>query len=642
MIVLDYETRSNVDLIAHGNMRYVMDPSTDILVLGIKVNNQPTIQWQPGDPLPDLSGHRLYPFNASFDVAIWNQIQVKRYGAKPIDIRQVTDVQALCGRYGLPQSLGAVCEVLDTRIKKDKSGNTLIKLFCTPPFGRNSRGEILPELLPLWRDFLAYNRDDCESTYCVVKSLPSDTLSDEEQRNWELNHWTNLNGLPIDTESAKRIFQVTNVFLDEHNGRLPGLTGGAVTKVTQVARIKKWVIGQGIDLPDLKKETVEQMLVRDDLPANVTEVLELRAGMGLSSIGKYRRIIEMEYEGRMYHNSRYYGAHTGRITGMSFQLLNLPRAKVKDPEAELERFRTGDIVFDNPVMSARALIRPMIAPANGALVVADYKSVEYVVLMYLAGETAALERFSAGFDQYVDLATEMYHKAYADILANERQMGKMGILGCGFGLGVKGFIKYADQWGVKITYSEAERTVNSFRQSRPGVVQMWYRLKDTAMMAIEFPGKSFETFNTTFKVTTDRAGREWLAMRIPSGRVMYYGKPEIREGAYGPAVTVMGMDQDTNKYIRRFMTPGKFCENVVQAYARDLLYYGMHVLRDNGFKLIGSIYDEVISEVPGLIPGTPEAEEKLKQLETLMCTLPPYAAGLPLSADGYVSQRYKK
>ena len=60
--------------------------------------------------------------------------------------------------------------------------------------------------------------------------------------------------------------------------------------------------------------------------------------------------------------------------------------------------------------------------------------------MWLCEEHEAVKRFAQRFDQYKDLAVHMYNVPYDEIDKSQRQVGKYGILGCGYGLGAKGFV----------------------------------------------------------------------------------------------------------------------------------------------------------------------------------------------------------
>jgi len=638
MIIIDFETRSNVDITVSGGMRYHTDPSTDILVLGYKKDNDLVRFWYPGQPFPTVfnGSDTIYAFNLEFELGIWNNVGVKKYGWPELKIDRCQDVQALCARYGLPQNLADAAKVLRVAVQKDSIGKQLIKLFCTPPFGLDSKGNILSSLQGQWRMFIEYNQHDVDATYWILKALPCERLNPEENKIWILNHDINIRGIPVAVDEAKQILRVTEAFLDEHNQRLPMLTNGKVSKVTQVKRIKDWMETLGYPCESLSADELQKWLQRDDLPPELTEVLEIRAGMGLSSLGKYKRIINEEYNGRMYFNSRYYGAHTGRITGMGLQLLNLPRASVPDPEAEIDAFNNLSILYANPVLSARALVRSMVKASPGNVIIAaDYSSIEFILLMYICEQTEAIKRFADKFDQYKDLATHMYNVSYDEVTKEQRQMGKMGILGCGYGLGAEGFIKYADKWGVKLSRETARETVNGFRELYNKVPQFWYACQQCAIAAVEIPDRTFETHRTTWTTIRDRNGRAWLRMVLPSGRAMYYCEPKIENGTYGPEVTCWSVNQTTKTWAKKFMSPGKWAENIIQALGRDLLYYGKFKLTEAGYPIIFSVYDEVVAEVN-------MEKANLAEFESLMASVPSWAKGLPLRAEGYINNRYKK
>ena len=61
----------------------------------------------------------------------------------------------------------------------------------------------------------------------------------------------------------------------------------------------------------------------------------------------------------------------------------------------------------------------------------------------------------------------------------------------------------------------------------------------------------------------------------------------------------------------------------------------MMLAERNGYTVIGSVYDEIICEVDRDFGSA-------KELSRLICQLPAWAKGLPLTADGYVAKRYRK
>jgi DNA polymerase len=76
-------------------------------------------------------------------------------------------------------------------------------------------------------------------------------------------------------------------------------------------------------------------------------------------------------------------------------------------------------------------------------------------------------------------------------------------------------------------------------------------------------------------------------------------------------------------------------ENIVQAIARDLLVNGMWKAEGAGYPIIAHVYDEIIAEVP-------RGFGDLAAFEKLICELPAWAAGMPLTAGGWRGKRYRK
>lgn len=645
LIYLDFETGSNVDLIAEGRARYMADPSTYVQICSFQIDDQPMITETVHDGFHAfIDTLRKYVLTKQAKIAAFNaqfEMDVIKY---LLDI-EVTpndfiDVQAICGRYGLPQSLEKASAVMCPEQVKDSVGSSLIKLFCT--VDRQFASAILTG--PQWYRYIMYNMQDVTSTKALLAALPSSSLSKREQAIWELNCDINATGLPMAVDEAAKILEVTTVYMEEQNNILPDITNGKVTKITQVKRIKEFineVMGYEF-LESLTADKLEKVMNDEhflELPDSVVSLIELRASLGLSSIGKYKRIMSMEHNGRMHDNSRYYGAHTGRITGMGFQLLNLPRASVKDVESEIAAYFDFSICERNPVKSARALIRSMIkAPEGKYILAADYSAIEYILLVWLAEDYVAVQRFAQKFDQYIDMAAEIYNTTYEQVVKDQRQTGKVGILGCGYGMGAQKLISYAERIGVILSMSEAQAIVQAYRTKYHLVVKMWYALMKCAMNALRNEGYTFTTNRVQFKVVIDRNNHRWLQMLLPSGRAMYYYDPKIAPGLYGDTLSYMGMNQTTKTYMRQYSTPGKLTENVIQALGRDILYDGKFKCRENGLTIIGSIYDEVICEES----FDHDPEERLALLETSMCHVEPWAEGLPLRAEGWYGPRYKK
>lgn len=502
-------------------------------------------------------------------------------------------------------------------------------------------------------EFHSYCKTDVDTMYELLQALPASKFSDNEQKIWELTVKINNNGLPIDIEAAKVIYKLTETYKEQMNTLLPDLTDGIITKATQSTRITKWLQSEGVKTKNLQAATVEKLLKRIDLSYNVRTVLQLRQELGKSSTAKYLKLIDQVYNKRIYDNLRYYGSNTGRWAGLGFQLLNLPRSKVKDAQPIIDKFYDMSIIEDDPVGAAKSIVRGMIcAPKGKMLCFVDWIGIENRGLAWIADDQDTLQLFKNGLDQYKDMAVYLYNVAYSDVTDQQRYTGKQLVLGCGYGLGWKGFMGYMEGYGTPIDIETAMKGVNAWRHRYYKVVNLWYACKKCASLALNHPGVAFSEANVKdsltriptnvdtkciFKVIHDRNGTSWLQMTLPSGRNLYYNQPEFREGIYGLEVTAMGINPYTKKWMRLKIIPGRFVENIVQALSRDILAEGKLALDKIGFKIIGSIHDEIILEVSNY-----RDENILRDIYDCMCTMPAWADGLPLEAEGVIEKRYRK
>lgn len=198
-----------------------------------------------------------------------------------------------------------------------------------------------------------------------------------------------------------------------------------------------------------------------------------------------------------------------------------------------------------------------------------------------------------------------------------------------------------------------------WRESHPATIRFWRELEDGAMAAIKNPGKAYwagaevrEDGRKAIKITRTR-GKDgspgwWLKLEMPSGRILSYPgigisveKHTDEDSAderveYRERIRYMGVNQTTRQWGKQYTYSGKLCENICQAFCRDLLANALITVEEAGWSIILHIHDEIVTEVP----DTDEYSEK--ELERLMCILPKWAGGFPLAAEGQRLKRYAK
>jgi hypothetical protein len=229
--------------------------------------------------------------------------------------------------------------------------------------------------------------------------------------------------------------------------------------------------------------------------------------------------------------------------------------------------------------------------------------------------------------------------------------GHLLVHNCGYGGGVGAFQSMAKNYNVIISDAAADQIKVAWREAHPKIQSFWYLLENAAIAAVQ-SGQPRQVGVMGRQITFKKSG-SFLWCKLPSGRVLCYPYPEIREvetpwGELKDALTYMTVVSNVKAKIledpassgtwKRISTyGGSLFENVVQAIARDLLAEAMLRLESAGCHIVMHVHDEVVNEVDATA-----GEATLKRICALMAELPPWAKGLPLAAEGWRGKRYRK
>jgi DNA polymerase len=396
-----------------------------------------------------------------------------------------------------------------------------------------------------------------------------------------------------------------------------------------------------VRLDDLTGATVDQLLADPETPGELRQLLRLRAAAATTSTAKYTALSRATSgDGRLRGALQYCGAsRTGRWAGRLFQPQNLPRAALDPEQVEIaiEAMRAGaeTLLLDDVMSAASAALRGCIVAAPGhQLIVADLSNIEGRVLAWVADEEWKVEAFRE-FDlgRGPDLYKLAYARAFAknpnDVTKAERQIGKIQELALGYQGGHNAFNTMGAIYGVQFPEAKAKELVNAWRKAHRRTTSLWYTLEELAILAIAAPGKEIPMPGGKLSVVRHKA---WLQINLPGGRALCYPVPKIEDGK----ISYMGINQYTRKWERLPTYGGKLVENVTQAVARDVLAEGMLAAEADGYRIVLTVHDEIISEVP---IGD---RYSVDGLAGHMATPPPWAAGLPLAAAGFSATRYRK
>lgn len=674
VVHFDFETYSECDLKSCGSWVYSEHTSTEALCMAYAYDNEEPQLWLPGEPLPDFvtnpTGYTLAAWNAFFEFGIW----VNTLGWPTTEYTQWSDTMAQAAAMALPLSLENCGKVLlnDSDMQKSKRGKLLIQRLCKPYRGKRVQD---PEMLKELHD---YCLQDVVAERAIDKMLLP--LSTEEKKVWANDLRMNVQGIHIDMHSVGNAIEIMEQEIARLNAEVVSITKGALTDVAKRQQVQAYCESeQGFTLDSYTKGYIAETLKRDDVPAVVRRLLEIRQKTGKTSTAKYTALTNVTAnDGRIHGCTFYHGASTGRWSGRLFQPQNLPRPSFDDTDYAISLFYMKDpeileMTYGDPMEVLSSCLRGMITTEPGnKLVVSDYNAIEGRVLAWLADEEHTVKDYYDGKDQYKVCATWMFDKPYADITKDERQAGKPADLGLGYGGGVAAFHQFAQVYHVdydrlydsmypNATAEEVEKAEQSakffleknpglmstkhciaadlakqkWRNNRPATVEFWASLEEAALDAVREPGTKFTTGRITFCIYDE--AKSYLLCKLPSGRHIAYAKPKIKPGTFGnPALWYKGVNSVTRKWSDQQTYGGKLAENVTQAVARDLLAEALLRVADNGYPPVLSIHDEILSEVPD------NDSKNIDEFDELLCVSPDWADGLPLLAKGFESYRYRK
>lgn len=711
-VFIDLETQSTADLKAAGSARYASDPTTRIGT-AVALRDGDMVVWVPRavwgktpcnltaddvwpEGWPRVSGFRVVvsdsppptlltwaanpsaPFVAhnanAFDALVW-----ERFAPAPAGGWFDTLLAARAGGY--PGALERLSQMLLGR-GKDEAGR-LLKRFCEGKVAQSGRvryceGE--PGTLHL---ILRYNIADVlllEQIYAKVQSYgEADVIAADRA--------INNRGVRLDVDLAKLLLTASGEAAEEATREITHLTRGAIHRgnVRSRNQVLAWAWEQGAALPDLRKKTVDRFgeehqddfdalmdgLDGEDVPAanlgTVARVLKLKQTVGRITAKKLERALaSVSPDGRLRHLLAYYAAHTGRWAGKGFQPHNLTKSVIKkintpgmlsarslDP-MKAEAARHGAPLDD----VVAALLRPCFRADDGmVLLPIDFAAIEARGVAWCAGEAGLLDLFASGGDPYCDLASKIFGRTITKADA-ERQVGKIGILGAGYGMsGAKmGANCVADGIDLESVGVTAEQIVDTYRDSYPAIAGrvvdvrekdgrvfkvrrggLWQSLDLACKRAVEW-GKEASVGNC--RIYRDGST---LVIELPSGRPIYYRNARVEDRVPGycemlglppvmkPTLLYGGPRGTRNLY------GGKICENLIQAICRDLLATAIVRMEAEGLPSVLHVHDEAVPEVP-----RGEMESALRRACEIMSTPPPWAAGFPIKVEGFAGEHYTK
>lgn len=637
VVVLDYETFFSDSYHMKGKgtsglatINYIMDPRFEEIGLGCLVMDQPytprqtmfwpgvkeQIAWLQSRYGKNLDGCTLVAQNARFDFTIL----VQKHGIVPkyvVDIlalsrhqdaRNTHGLAVLCERYGLPPK-GDTMQFSGKKWKTMTSEEQLaMSEYCVNDVEREM--DLFAILLP------RLTRPEVELR------LQAHTL----RLFWEPD-------LAFDFKEADRLIVAmeAQVAKDVPIPLTPKLVSGNKSFVRLLGTALAQT-GEQVPMKEGKKGMIAA-LAKDDgalkdlrihRNPHVRELVKARAAVKSWPL-HIKRLNAMKNqaqagEGRLPNPLNYYGASTGRWSGgEGLNLQNLPT-------------RGGGL--------ATEIKHCLRAPEGEVLVIADAAQIEARGLAWLAGQDDLVEAFRQNRDVYSEFAAEtlaapVRKPAKSDsppvykMYSGRRALGKVGILGMGYGMGAGRALEYCETYPElepKIISGEIDllfckRFVESYRSRYPMIPKLWRDLEGVFSYVTRY-GQSRELRG----LSLSRSETTTL-LQLPSGRSLFYHHATVdKDGriSYQAGPT------------REKLWGGSIVENVIQAASRDVLAEAILYIEDHGFRVGHHVHDSIVVSVP-------IAQQTLAYMcvSEALTQAPAWAPTWPMGVEATIGSRYE-
>jgi len=643
---IDFETRSRCDLRTRGVYNYAQHGSTEVLCMSYAFDDEDIQTWVPGQPFPErVYRHtgQIRAHNAAFERLIfWYVLSIN------FTLEQFYCTAAQARANCAPGSLEDVGRFASAKMRKDHRGNQLIRALSIPQKDGTFRQDAM-----LMKEMVAYCEQDVRTTRAFSRVMRD--LSPVELAEYHVNERINDRGVLLDLPLAEAAQAYALKELNEIGTVVSEVTNGELTSVRS-PKMRQWVwdrvgpqarkfmMGKQEGKVSIDKNARAALLQlaeisTDEVPVEVAEVIQCADDLWASSVAKFHRLAGLaDEEDRRVRGAFVFagGSATGRASSYGAQVHNFTRVCAKDPEAVRAAMVAGQPIvpqFGRRVTDVlKGMLRPALLPAPGKhLVVADWASIEARVNPWLSGlGEEKLRLFETGVDIYKANASATFGVPVEAVTKDQRQIGKVQELSCGFGGAVGAFAAMGRVYGLLMPEPEARAMVNGWRRANQWAVHFWGQLERAYMGAMRHPNREFSAGHITYLFD-----RQHLWYILPSGRILCYPHARLEERGVGYAKASWKPAQGATEWPRARLWSGLACENVTQAVAHDILRHSLTVLDGHAHDVVLHVHDEIVIETDD--PARAKAD-----LERIMCTPPGWAKGLPLAVEVSTMERYGK
>jgi DNA polymerase len=711
-IGLDFETYGNVNLPKYGLDRYVSDSSFTWLIASV-ADGKHEKTWDfvmhPSDSLDMFKkfivdslawGYWFTAHNVGFERAV-----LAKMGFGDDVLYRVTDSAVVARWAGAASHLEAAAPQL-TWLDKMDVGKGLIQLFSVPneqnegqPFAplelRND-----PHLWAQWQLFRQYCEADAKASREIVLTYCDEPSFMREHENEWYTYLMNQAGwntdLALVDEMKLRYEHNTSLLVSQFHtefGTLPDGTPAFSDKfLNSTPQMKVWCEDRGIKttsfdaehLLKLQKAVTSRLgKIKKSDPKwvgymEVLSLLETKIELGGSSLSKLQKIEDLVSEdGRLRNQYMHCGAgQTYRTTGKGVQMQNLKRLPGVPLNFDDDEIDWDDI--DNATL-AENLRQVFAADEIGDyLIVGDFAQVESRGLAWVAGDDHKIQAFKDGKDLYKVQASLIYNVGYDYIDKAQRQVGKVGELGCGYGVGPESLVRFAAKMGIEMTVDEALDLVRGWRGTNPKIVELWDKLNEAIRAIVGGSQPSYTVplahdLSVKFSITTappslarqhpgavsvkmslyGQNGQDWIMDRVFHGcyergnDICFYKPSDLKTGDLWRNHY---RDPKTGQVVFYKLYGGKLTGILVQSMCREMFFDSVKMLftvfnDTSNVRIIGQFHDELVLSWKSRMQGA-KGYKPLSQAEALMAASMSTTRwsfnGFPLKAEIKHDYRYTK
>ena len=605
VVTLDFETFYGKDYTLSGKINtseYVRDDRFHVHGVAIKKGNGKTL-WYTGRNIAlalkeiDWSKTAMVGHNTAFDGFITSEV----YGHKPAFYVDTLSMSRASRGHHTRHDLDTVAKAFGHggKVKRDALANTKDKVQLTKDEEAKLGG---------------YAVDDVDDTYRIFWDMYPH-VPDDELRLIDITMRMFCDPvLEIDIPRVKAELE------NELGAKAAALlrSGAQVDDLMSNDKFARLLQAAGAQLPQKISPSTGKLtyafaksdLAFQDLMKNgndkVRALCEARLKVK-STIGETRanRFLEAGRDGmKLPILLNFSGAHTHRWSGGN--KMNLQNLK-----------RGGE------------LRRSILAPKGHVVVVADSAQIEARVLAWLAQQMDIVNAFATKQDVYKLMASAIYGVPVEQITKDQRFIGKICVLGLGYGMGPQKLQQTLKQGTmgppVDISEDECRRIVGIYRQKNWKIKAFWKKMDQVITNM---------TLGIESKEGPLEVGKGFV--RLPNGMFLQYfglhGTAEItRDDLVMTETTYLTRTGRTKLY------GGLLTENVVQALSRIIIAEQMLKIHDAGYRIVTMTHDEIV-----ITAKKKDAKKALDFMIKTMSTPPDWAPGLPLAAEGDFDDCYSK